>query len=97
MCGPGGDVPEAETDEWRGVDTRPDHDPEIVRLLFASHAELDESVELGRVGGFEDVALDVGEPQDRGERRARHAPVPTLALPVRDPERLEALDRLRRQ
>src|SRR3990172_12312516 len=46
MCGPGGDVPEAETDERRGVDTGPDHDPEIVRLLFASHAELDGSVEL---------------------------------------------------
>ena len=38
-----------------------------------------------------DEAFDVGEAEDRRQGAARYSPVGALALPVRDPERLEAL------
>jgi hypothetical protein len=59
-----------------------------VRLGFAGDAELDEPIEPGLAGRFEDVGLDVGEAEERGEAAPRDAPVRSLALPVGDPEPL---------
>ena len=69
-------------------------------LILLGHTDLEEAVELGPVrpalGRLANEHLDVGEAQDRRKTRARQAPARTLALPVADPIRLEALDRLRR-
>ena len=57
---------------------------QVVRLLFLGDADLAERDEAPRPVAVAclDERLDVGEAQDRRQRRAWHAPVRTLALPV---------------
>ena len=65
-------------------------------LVLARDADLDEAIDPVAVRALEHVGIEVGESEDRRERAPRHPPVRALALPVGDPERLEALDRRRR-
>ena len=71
-----------------------------MRLVLFRDPDLEEGVEMcpvpAAVSRFLDIGLDVGEPQDRGERRAGHAPVGPLPFPIGQSDRLQALDGLRR-
>src|SRR5262245_43962321 len=75
----GGDLAEPERDQRARIELRPDQQAQVMRLVLAGDAELDEAVDPRPVGGVEDVAIEVGEAQDRGERAARYAPVRALA------------------
>src|SRR5262245_7448092 len=97
----GGDDAEPEVDEVGRVRLGPRDDLEVVGLVLLGDADLEEAVELGPVlaaaGRRLDEALDVGEAEDRGQARARHAPVRSLPFPVGEAERLEPGDRGRRR
>src|SRR6478672_10990747 len=70
-----GDLTEAEPDQVGGIDLRPRQQAQVMRLVLASDADLDEGVEADAIGTLEDVGVEVGEAQDRRKRAARHAPV----------------------
>src|SRR4029077_1702294 len=52
---------------------------------------------LAAAGAVLDERLDVGEAENRRQARAGHPPVRPLALPIREPDALQPLDRLRRR
>jgi hypothetical protein len=65
-------------------------------LVLPRDPDLDEGLEPHPVRALLDEAVEVGEAQDRRQGAARHSPVGALALPIRDAERLQPLDRRRR-
>ena len=91
------DGAQAEAEERDDVGIRAREELEVVRLVLLRDPDLDEGVQLcavrSAIGGGQDEGLDVREAKDRGERAARHPRVAPLALPVRQAESLQALDR----
>src|SRR6476469_351057 len=98
---PGADDPERVLGEGGRVDLGPGQQLQVVGLVLLGDADLGKAVKLGAVlaagRALLDEGLDVGEPEDRRETAARHPPARALALPVGQPQALEALDGLRRR
>src|SRR4051794_19733073 len=92
-----GDQAHPEVDEGARVGLLAGHDAQVMGLVLAGDADLDEGVETWLAGRLLDPRVDVRKPQDRRHRAPGNAPLAALALPVRDPEALEALDGGRRR